>query len=472
MHGGNVRSKSTMLQVDNPYTGEVFCEVEMVDRAEAERAVTAAKRAQLEWRQTSLDERLALCNRFMDAMESMRDQVADEISGMMGKPRHQAFGEVGGVYERTNGMMAHAPHVLAEETLETKNGCERSITREPVGVVLAICPWNFPLLTAVNTIVPAILAGNAVVVKHSERTPLCGEHFQRAFEIAGAPKGLVTSVNCTHDVTATMIHDRRVNFVSFTGSVRGGHEVYRTVANERFINATLELGGKDPAYVAPDADAAEAAAGLVDGAMFNAGQSCCGIERVYVHTSKYDDFLAAAKELCDAYVLGDPMCGETHNGPQALPTSVPFLEGQVKDAVSKGARLLSGSSSGTHDASGRGRFFAPTLLADCTHDMDVMVEESFGPILPVTRVESDEEAVARMNDSSYGLTAAIFTQSQERVRDMGKSIETGTVFMNRCDYLDPDLPWTAGGENTGKGVSLSKYGFDGVTRLKGFNMRV
>lgn len=461
-----------VIRVDNPYTGEIFCEVPMQNKDDVSNAVSMARMAHMEWRETSLQDRLDLCERFLEAMESMRDQIADEVSGMMGKPRHQAYGEFGGVVERTHGMMALAPEALADEILDVKNGCERIITREPVGVVLVIAPWNFPLLTAINTIVPAILSGNAVVLKHSERTPLCGGHFQEAFEKAGAPKGLVTAVNCPHDVTAAMINDRRVNFVSFTGSVRGGHEVYRTIAENRFINTTLELGGKDPAYVASDIDAAEAAAGLVDGAMFNAGQSCCGIERVYVHRSQYDKFLEAAKELCDAYVLGDPTSTETHNGPQALASSVPFLEGQVKDALAKGARLLSGSAEGVQDATGRGRFFAPTLLADCSHDMDVMVEESFGPILPVTPVDSDEEAVALMNDSNYGLTSAIFTKDQDRVRRMGKAISTGTVFMNRCDYLDPDLPWTAGGENTGKGVSLSRHGFDGVTRMKGYNMRV
>ena len=464
-------STQTVVRVDNPYSGEIYCEFQQKSEDEAAAVVAQASAAQQKWKSSSLDERLQLCNRFMDELESMREQIAKDITGMMGKPYGNAYGEVAGVFERTKGMMALAEAALADEVLSIKNGCERVITKEPVGVVFVIAPWNFPLLTAINTIVPAILAGNSVVIKHSPRTPLCGDHFQTAFENADAVSGLVSSLHCSHEVAASVIANRDIGFVAFTGSVRGGREVYQTVAKSRFIDATLELGGKDPAYVAPDADPIAAAEGLIDGAMFNAGQSCCGIERVYVHRSKYDAFMEAAKSIVDSYVLGDPMDKATTCGPQALPTAPEFLSGQVKDALSRGATLVTGNADPVTDAAGKGRFFQPTLLSDCTHEMSIMQEESFGPVLPVMAVDSDEEAVELMSDSQYGLTAAIFTNDQDRVRRMGSQIPTGTVFMNRCDYLDPDLPWSAGGELTGKGVSLSSHGFRGVTKLKGYNMR-
>jgi acyl-CoA reductase-like NAD-dependent aldehyde dehydrogenase len=461
---------SNSIIVDNPYTGETYTEVALENSAEVLSKVNRAAAAQREWSMVPLAERIALCDRFVDAIDGMRDQIATDITGQMG--RTYGHGEVGGVIERSKGMIALAPEALAEEVLAVRNGCERVITKEPVGVVLCIAPWNYPLLTAVNCIVPAILAGNSVVVRHSARTPLCAQHFEQAFEKAGAPPGLVQAVSCNHDVVPAMISDPQVSFVSFTGSVRGGHEIYQEVARTRFIDTTLELGGNDPVYIASDADAASAAEAAVDGAMFNAGQSCCGTERVYVHRSKYDEFIGAAKAAVDAYQLGDPMDSATTMGPMAQENSIGFLSGQVKEAVEKGATVLSGGTERVSDAAGKGRFYPPTLLVDCDHSMNIMMEESFGPLLPVQVVDSDEEAVALMKDSPYGLTAAIFTKDQQRVRDMGRQIPTGTIFMNRCDYLDPELPWTAGGEHTGKGVSLSKHGFGAVTKLKGFNMRV
>jgi acyl-CoA reductase-like NAD-dependent aldehyde dehydrogenase len=461
---------SNCIIVDNPYSGETYCELGLESAAEVLAKVDRAAATQREWQMVSLEERIALCDRFVDAIEGMKDQIATDITGQMG--RTFGHGEAGGVIERTQGMMALAPEVLAEEVLEVRNGCERVITKEPVGVVLCIAPWNYPLLTAVNCIVPAILAGNSVIVRHSARTPLCAVHFEQAFEKAGAPPGLIQAVQCAHDVVPAMIADPQISFVSFTGSVGGGHTIYQEIAKTRFIDATLELGGNDPVYVAADCDAAGAAEAVVDGAMFNAGQSCCGTERVYVHRSQYDEFIDAAKAAVDAYQLGDPMDPATSMGPMAQESSLSFLAGQVQEAKDKGATIISGGTKAVNDAAGKGRFYPPTLLSGCDHSMNIMMEESFGPVLPVQVVDSDEEAVGLMKDSPYGLTAAIFTKEQQRVRDMGRQIGTGTIFMNRCDYLDPELPWTAGGEHTGKGVSLSKHGFGAVTKLKGYNMRV
>ena len=367
--------------------------------------------------------------------------------------------------------MALAPSVLAPLPLPPKPNLSRRIEKLPVGVVLCIAPWNYPLLTAVNCIVPAVLAGNAVQIKHSSRTPLCGDAFERAFAAAGAPAGIVQALHvASGPVLDDVIAMPQVGFVSFTGSVSAGRKVYSTIAQGRFIDATLELGGKDGAYVARDADVAAAAAGVVDGAFYNAGQSCCAIERAYVHADVYDEFVAAAVELVNAYHLGDPTDAHTTMGPLALPSAPDFLRSQVEDALNKGARLLCGGVASS-DAHGKGRFFLPTLLDECDHSMSLMVDESFGPVLGLMKVGSDEEAIELMNDSEFGLTAAVYTSDVERAERVARAVDAGTIFMNRCDYLDPYLAWT-GAKDSGKGQSLSAHGFDSYTRLKSLNFKL
>jgi len=456
--------------VDNPYTGDVYAEVENSTAEEATALVDRSSAAQKEWARTSLEERIALCNRFMEEFEKDRDQIARDITGQMGKPLGYANGEITGMYERVQAMIDLAPEALADEMLPEKDNFVRRIMKEPVGVVLCIAPWNYPLLTSVNCLIPAILAGNSVVIKHSPRTPLCAEAFVRAFIAAGAPADLVTSLNCANETVSSVIDHPATGFVSFTGSVGGGHAIYQSVADKRFIDATLELGGKDPAYIAADADMSAAIGGVIDGGFFNAGQSCCGIERVYVHKSKYDEFLAGATDIVKGYKLGDPMDSATTLGPLAQPNNPSFIKSQVDDAVSKGARVLAGGSPCT-DAAGNGRFFEPTLVADCDHSMGIMKEESFGPVLGVMAVDSDEQAIELMNDSDYGLSAVIYTSDQVRAERFAREVSTGTFFMNRCDYLDPLLPWT-GVRNTGKGQSLSVHGFRGVTQLKSVHLKL
>jgi len=335
--------------------------------------------------------------------------------------------------------------------------------------VLCLSPWNYPLLTAINTIIPAILAGNSIVIKHSPRTPLMANVFQKAFEEEGAPKGLVSGIFTSHEVIHSAILNPHVGFVAFTGSILGGHEIYKTVS-KRFIDCTLELGGKDPAYVAADADLPYTVDCLIDGAIYNAGQSCCAIERIYVHRSVYSEFLNLALPLVKAYNLGDPLHSSTTLGPMAQPDAPKFLSEQITDAVQKGARLLCGGKPST-DRSGKGRFFEASLIADCNHNMALMKEESFGPVVGVMPVDSEKEAVGLMNDSRYGLTAAVFSKDVGLAEKMAPSLKAGTIFMNRCDFLDPELPWT-GQKDSGKGVSLSNHGFRGVTRLKGYNFKI
>src|SRR5437764_4991880 len=386
----------------------------------------------------------------------------------MGKPLAQARGEVKTTIHRARTMMSLAPDALRDDPLPAVPGFTRFVRHEPVGVVLDVSAWNYPLLITGNVVVPAVLAGNAVIRKHANRTALGGEAFARAFEQAGAPENLVTAIDATHEVCAQIIARPEVGYVSFTGSVRGGHEVYREGA-KRFIDVGLELGGKDPAYVAPDADLDHAVANIVDGAFYNAGQSCCGIERIYVHGSLYDRFVEGALAEVRKYRMGNPMEAATTLGPMAQPGAPEKLEAQVEEARAQGGRVLCGGQATR--VGGKGRFFESCLVADATHQMHgLMIEESFGPIVGVAKVADDDEAVRLMNDSPYGLTAAIWTRDQERALRIGAQIETGTFFMNRCDYLDPALPWT-GVKDSGKGNSLSRYGFLSLTRRKSFNLR-
>ena len=381
----------------------------------------------------------------------------------MGKPIREAHNEIGGFFERAEYMLAIAGQTLAPEVLPPQDGLHRRIEREPLGLVLDIAAWNYPLLIAVNVVVPALAAGNAVLLKHSAKTPLCGEHFQNAF---GHLPGLLTNLVLTHDQTLDLIRDPRVDHVVFTGSVSGGRHVHKAAAG-RFIDVGLELGGKDPAYVAEDADLAVSVPGVVEGALYNGGQSCCAIERVYVHRKVYEAFLEQALDALQRFKPGDPLDPGTTLGPLADRTALTMLENQVQDALGRGARLLTG---GKRLEGTPGNFYLPTLLADVDNGATVMQEESFGPLLPVRPVADDEEALAQMNASRYGLTASVWTRSRERAEWFAARLEAGTVYQNRCDYLDPGLPWT-GVKDSGRGSSLSRYGYYALTRSKSINFR-
>lgn len=461
-------SEPKTLVVDNPFTSEPACTVTLADEATVGATLDRARAAATSWRTSPVAERVALVERFVNALEARAQDVAADITRMMGKPLSQAAGEVKGCAGRARAVASIAARSLADDTLPAVGKFERRVVREPLGVVFDLPAWNYPLLTAVNCVVPAVLAGNAVVVKHSPRTPLCGEHFARAFEAAGAPANLVQALHCDHPTSERIVGDERVDHTVYTGSIYGGHRIVEA-GIKRFLHTTLELGGNDPAYVAPDCELEKTVENVVDGAMYNAGQSCCAVERVYVHRSLYGRFLEMAEPLVRAYVMGDPMRSETTLGPIAQPHHVPELEALIADAKAKGARILAGGQ--RTSAGGRGRFFEATLVADGTHAMKLFQAESFGPILPVAVVDSDEEALARMNDSRLGLTASIWTSDRERAARLASKLECGTVFMNRCDYLDPELPWS-GWKDSGRGVSLGALGFDGLTRPKAVHFRL
>jgi acyl-CoA reductase-like NAD-dependent aldehyde dehydrogenase len=461
-------SDARTLVVDDPFTGQTACKVPLSDDAAVGATLDRARATARTWRSSAVKDRIALCERAMVAMEKNGHEVATDISRMMGKPLSQALGELKTCVARARYLTSVAEASLADVPLPPLAGFERRIVREPLGVVVDLPAWNYPLLTAVNCVVPAVLAGNAVIVKHSPRSPLCGAHFARAFAEAGAPPGLVQALDCDHATSERMVGDERVDHVVFTGSIFGGHRIVEAAAR-RFLHPTLELGGNDPAYVAADCDLAKTVENVVDGAMYNAGQSCCAVERVYVHRSIYGRFLEAAEPLVRAYVMGDPASDATTLGPVAQPGHVPELEALVEDARARGARVVVGGKRAS--VGGRGRFFEATLVADCSHEMKLLQAESFGPVLPVMPVDADEEAIARMNDSRLGLTASVWTSDRDRAARFARELEAGTVFMNRCDYLDPALPWS-GWKDSGRGVSLGALGFEGLTKPKAVHFRL
>jgi acyl-CoA reductase-like NAD-dependent aldehyde dehydrogenase len=449
----------------NPATEEPYRTVAAISESELAAVVVRGRRAQRDWRQTPVAERARVVAQMVPAFRAQADQVALEITRQMGKPLAQSRNEINTMIDRAETMCHLAEAALADEPLPPKDGFRRFIRHEPLGVVLDIAAWNYPLLIAVNVIVPALLAGNAVLVKHARLTPLCADHFVDAFAKGGLPAGLIAATPMDHALAAKVIRSGQVDYVSFTGSVEGGREVHGHVAS-RFIDAGLELGGKDPAYVADDANFDFAVENLVDGAFYNAGQSCCGIERIYVSRSLFARFVDAYVDLVRRYRMGDPEDPATTLGPCAQKKVVETVQGQIAQARTAGARVLTGGA----PWKGRGYFCEPAVLVDVNHGMRVMWEESFGPVIGLMPVADDAEAVRLMNDSPYGLTASVWTEDPARAERLMDQLDAGTVYANRCDYLDPLLPWV-GVKDSGKGCSLSHLGFRHLTRPKSFHLR-
>ncbi|HEX2731520.1 MAG TPA: aldehyde dehydrogenase family protein [Polyangiaceae bacterium] len=457
------------LTTISPVDGRVLVTRPHAREAEIASILERSARAQRTWRSVPLADRSAHCTRFVEAMLSERDAIAEEITLQVGRPISQSPGELRGFEERARAMVALAPMALEPISPGPKPGFHRKIERVPLGVVLTIAPWNYPFLTAVNSIVPALLAGNTVILKHSAQTPLVAERFAQAFASAGLPEGVFQFVHCSHADTERMIQSPTIAFVAFTGSVAGGHAV-QAAASKRFIATGLELGGKDPAYVRPDADLAHAVENLVDGAFFNSGQSCCGIERIYVHDSIFDEFVERFATLTREYRLGNPLDKDVNLGPVVKTAAADHVRGQIAEAVSKGAKALIDPTRFTADKLGT-PYLAPQVLVNVDHGMRVMTEESFGPVVGIMAVKDDEQAVQLMNDSDYGLTASVWTRDESVASALGEQVETGTWFMNRCDYLDPLLAWT-GVKDSGRGCTLSEVGFEMLTRPKSFHFRL
>ncbi len=457
-----------ILQTLSPVDGRVYVERPLATSGEITAALAAARTAQAAWKRVPLAERAAACTRMVDAVGARRDAIAEEISWQMGRPLRHSPGELRGFQERARHMIAIAEEGLADLPTAPRPGYRRYVRREPLGVVLTVAPWNYPFLTAVNSVVPAILAGNSVLLRHSAQTPLAAERFAEGFAAAGLPRGVFQVLHMSHADTEQLIAGSGVDFVAFTGSVAAGHAIQRA-ASTRFIGVGLELGGKDPAYVRRDVDLEFAAAELVDGAFFNSGQSCCAIERIYVHADVHDDFVEAFVEQVKRFRLGNPLDGAVTLGPMVNAAAAEFVRGQIRDAVDAGARALVDPSHFATDAPGSA-YLAPQVLVGVNHAMRVMTEESFGPAVGIMPVRDDDEAVALMNDSAFGLTASVWTRDLDAAVAIGERVETGTWYMNRCDYLDPALAWT-GVKDSGRGCTLSRIGFETLTRPKSYHLR-
>jgi acyl-CoA reductase-like NAD-dependent aldehyde dehydrogenase len=450
----------------SPVDGSLYAERRLASGNQVEQALARAVEAQRRWKRVPVAERAAICRRMAEWCVQRADELAAELTWQMGRPVSQSPGELKrGFHERALYICDIAEEALSDISIPDKAGFRRFIRREPLGVVFVVAPWNYPWLTSVNAVVPALLAGNSVILKMAAQTPLVGERYAEAFKATGLPEGVFQFLHLDHAQVARVIADARIAFVAFTGSVSGGHAVQQAAA-KRFIGTGLELGGKDPGYVRADADLVFAVENLVDGSFFNSGQSCCGIERIYVDKQVFKLFLEHFVELTRQYRLGNPLDKETNLGPLVRTEAANNVRAQVRQAVRKGAKPLLKMK----DRPGT-PYLPPEVLVNVDHGMAVMTEETFGPVVGIQAVKGDEEAIALMNDSRYGLTASIWTKDAEAAVRIGDRVDTGTWFMNRCDYLDPALAWT-GVKDSGRGCTLSRLGLEAFTRPKSFHLRL
>ncbi|KAG0260931.1 hypothetical protein BG011_001531 [Mortierella polycephala] len=460
---------STTMSIITPVDSTVFATVQVSSSEQVQAAVEQAAKAQKSWKKVPLKQRIDLGRRFLEVLGTRKDELAKELTMQMGRPLRYTPGEIKGTQDRGKYMVDVAGEALKDVEIQEaglESQFKKFIRKEPVGVVLIVAPWNYPYLSSLNGVLPSIIAGNSVILKHSSQTPLCGERFGQAWTDAGLPEHCI---HMSHKDTESLVRNPLINYVNFTGSVDGGHQIQKA-ASEKFIATGLELGGKDPAYVRPDCDLKYTVETLVDGAFFNSGQCCCAIERIYVHADVYDAFVEAFIKETKNYRLGNPLEPETTLGPMVKTKAADFVRGQVAEAVSQGAKAHIEPSLFPADKAGT-PYMAPQVLTEVTHKMRVMTEESFGPIVGIMKVASDDEAIHYMNDSDFGLSASIWTSDADAALRIGDQIDTGTWFMNRCDYLDPALAWV-GVKDSGRGCTLSKFGYDQVTRLKSFHLKL
>ncbi|MDB5526374.1 MAG: aldehyde dehydrogenase protein [Rhizobium sp.] len=456
----------TMIQCISPIDGSVYAERPAMSFDDAKALISRARKAQKAWARRPLDERVSLVLKGVARLNEMTDEVVTELAWQMGRPIRYG-GEFKGFNERSNYVASIAADALAPMMVEKSDKFERYIAREAHGVVFVIAPWNYPYMTAINTVAPALMAGNTVVIKHASQTLLVGERMVRAFNEAGVPEDVFMNIFLDHQTTSALIADGQFNFINFTGSVEGGRSIERAAAGT-FTGVGLELGGKDPGYVMEDADLDAAVDTLMDGATYNSGQCCCGIERVYVNENLYDAFVEKSVAWVSNYKLGNPLDASTTLGPMANKRFAAVVRAQINEAVAKGAKALVDAKLFPEDDGGA--YLAPQVLVDVDHSMSIMNEETFGPAVGIMKVRNDAEALELMNDCKYGLTASLWTGDVERAARLGDELETGTVFMNRADYLDPALCWT-GVKETGRGGSLSVLGFHNLTRPKSYHLR-
>ena len=453
-----------MIRCISPIDGSVYAERPVLSAEDAHSAVARLQAAQKGWAARPLAERIALVLEGVANVGAMNDEIVPELAHQMGRPIRYG-GEFGGFNERAQYMAEIAQGALADIEIEDSDRFRRVIKRVPHGVVLVVAPWNYPYMTAINTVAPALIAGNTVMLKHASQTPVVGERMAQAFHAAGIPEDVFANVCLDHQTTSALIAAKSFGFVNFTGSVGGGQAIEKAAAGT-FTGVGLELGGKDPGYVCDDADLDAAADTLIDGAMYNSGQCCCGIERIYVAEQHFDAFVEKAVAIVEGYRLGNPLDPETTIGPMAHERFADEVRAQTAEAIAAGAK----AHIATFDTDDGGAYLTPQILTNVTHDMRVMRDESFGPVVCVMPVKDDAEAIALMNDSSFGLTASVWTKDTARAEAIADQIDTGTVFMNRADYLDPALCWT-GCKDTGRGGGLSIIGYHNLTRPKSYHLK-
>lgn len=457
------------IRTISPVNGEVYVEREFASSAEIADSLEASVYAQRNWAKLSLSERRTVIDRAVGLLADRKPELAEQITWQMGRPISQAGGEIDGFISRASYMLSVCEDALGDIVIQDDESFKRYISREPIGVVFMIAPWNYPFLTVVNGLIPALLSGNSVILKHSPQTPLVAEVLVEVFLDAGLPKEVFSYLHLSDESTLKLVKNTKIDGVSFTGSVENGVRV-ETAAAGRFIPVGLELGGKDAAYVRSDMDVSVAAENLVDGAFYNSGQSCCAVERIYVHKSIYGQFVEQYVEHVKNYRLGLASEKDVTLGPLVGSHAVDRVQAQIEAAVASGARALIGPAD--FDVSMLGpAYMPPQVLVDVDHTMSVMRDESFGPVVGIMAVGDDAEAVDLMNDSPFGLTASVWTQDANAAESIGKTLKVGTVFQNRCDYIDPALVWT-GVKNSGRGRSLSTLGFDLFTQAKSFHLRI
>lgn len=453
-----------MLEIRNPATDELLATVETDTPETVHAKVEAARAAQRAWARTPLSERKAVLARFGELLEAQEEALAGTLTSEVGKPLRQSLNELRGTRGRLDFFLSHVDEAVQPEVVLRADGLEERISHEPLGVVVNISAWNYPWFVGSNVFIPALLTGNAVLYKPSEFATLTGQAMARLLAEAGLPEGLFGLVVGTGEVGAALLGER-IQGVFFTGSYATGRRINEQVSSH-LVKVQLELGGKDPVYVASDVDPAVTAEAVADGAFYNTGQSCCAVERIYVHADIYDAFIEAFERTVQGFVVGEPTAEGSYIGPLTRKAQLAVLEEQVADAVEKGARLLVGGKRMERP----GNWFEPTVLVDVDHRMKVMRDESFGPIIGIQKVASDEEAIALMNDTEYGLTASVYTGDRERAEGVLAEMHAGTAYWNCCDRVSPRLPWSGRG-HSGIGLTLSHYGIKTFLQPKAYHLR-
>jgi acyl-CoA reductase-like NAD-dependent aldehyde dehydrogenase len=452
------------LPIHNPATGERIAELPADDAASVRARYQAARAAQPAWAAMPLDERKACIDRFRAAVLRELEPLAATMTRETGKPIRMSRNELNGLLPRIDFFLGMVGPVTANEQVFDEGGMREVIQHAPLGVVANISAWNYPWFVGCNVILPALLTGNAVLYKPSEYAAMTGLEITRLLHEAGVPRDVMACLVGAGEV-GTALLEQPADGVFFTGSHATGRRISQALAG-RFLKTQLELGGKDPSYVCDDADPRIAAESLADGAMYNTGQSCCSVERIYVHEKVHDAFVSAFVDTVRGYRMGDPMREDTYIGAITRAPQLDVLQAQVADAVAKGAKLLVGGHRGT----GPGNWFEATVLVDVDHTMELMREESFGPVIGIQKVSGDEEAVRLMNDTRYGLTAGVYTREEARARRLLSQVHAGSVYWNCCDRVSPRLPWSGVGDS-GMGLTLSTYGIQAFTRPKAWHLR-